>query len=297
MHALLSRSRSLSVVAFAALCAAAGAQVVNPADKQRPPDPLPGEIDVTQVPTTTVTAKRVSQYREEDRVGEYGQPEWTTQRLWPTTRVYVRPPGSFAFEYWMRPTIPREGPTELQTQYEFEMGLPNRFQFDMYIVSNQEGNDGPMVFDEQKFEIRYALADWGKIWGNPTLYGEIVHRDSEADVIEAKLLFGDEIRPGLHWGTNLVYEHEMGGDQENVYELTAGVSQVIRDSKLSIGGETKIEFENVDDDGEDVESAFLVGPTLQYRPTAQIHLDVVALAGLGGESPEAQGFFVLGYEF
>src|SRR5215475_12630953 len=44
------------------------AQIVNPADKQKPP---PAEGD--QVSTTTVTARRVSEYREEDRFGPYDQ--------------------------------------------------------------------------------------------------------------------------------------------------------------------------------------------------------------------------------
>jgi hypothetical protein len=43
-----------------------------------------------QVSTTTVTAKRVSEYREEDLIGPYGQPQWTAVRRFPTTRVYVR---------------------------------------------------------------------------------------------------------------------------------------------------------------------------------------------------------------
>src|SRR5262249_60835558 len=38
------------------------------------------------------------------RVGTYGQPAWTTQRPFPTTRVYVQPEGTYQLEQWARPT-------------------------------------------------------------------------------------------------------------------------------------------------------------------------------------------------
>ncbi|MBI3725266.1 hypothetical protein HY251_15145, partial [bacterium] len=118
------------------------AQVVNPADKAKPPAQEPVLTPDDQVSTTTVTAKRVSEYSEEDLIGPYGQPKWTAIRRFPTTRVYVRPPGTFEFEYWKRLDFPRHGSTETITQYEFEIGLPGRFQVDMYINSNQTGNGG-----------------------------------------------------------------------------------------------------------------------------------------------------------
>jgi len=237
---------------LSSLAPTAWTQVVNPATAQQPhAPPQDPSIELGQVPTTTVTAQRVSEYREEDLIGPYGQPEWIAHRRFPTTRVYVRPPGTFEFEFWKRPTILRHGPTEIQTQYEFEVGLPGRFQVDMGIVSDQEGNEGPSEFDEQKFEVRWACADWGKIPGNPTLYVELANRDLEADVMEYKLLLGDQLSAGWHWGTDLVFEHEMGGDIANTHEITGGLGKILTDESCS----------------------------------------------LGGDSPDAQAFFVLGYEF
>ena len=289
-----SRARIFVPLFLFSLSTAASAQVVNPADAQRQETPM---VDPSQVPTTTVTAERVSEYREEDLIGPYRQPDWTAHRRFPTTRIYVRPPGTFEFEYWRRPTIPRHGPTEIQTQYEFEVGLPGRFQVDMYMVSNQEGNEGPSEFDEQKFEVRWAFADWGKIAGNPTLYVELANKDLEADVMEYKLLLGDELTPGWHWGTNLVFEHEMGGEFENVYEITGGLSKVLTDEKTSLGGELKAALVDTEEDRGDYEQELLVGPSFQYRPLRNIHIDLAALLGIGTDSPDAQAFFVLGYEF
>jgi len=276
------------------------AQIVNPADKQRPPEEPaselePGEFD--QIGTTVVSARRVSDLREEDRIGPYGQPAWTAHRRFPSTRVYVRPPGSFGFEYWSRPTIPRHGPTKVQTQYEFEIGLPHRFQVDLYLVNNSEGSDGPSEFNEHKFEVRHALADWGKLWGNPTVYVEYANNDVEADGLELKLLLGDELRPSWHWGTNLVFERQLGDDLENVYELTAGVSHTLSDEEFSLGAELKTSIADVHDDRGDFSEELLVGPSLQYRPTRNIHLDLAPLVGIGSDSPDAQIYFVLGYDF
>lgn len=272
---------------------AAHAQIVNPADKQRAPEPLP------DMGSTVVTGERVqvSEFREEDLVGPYRQPEWTKFRRFTTTRVYVQPPGHVGVEWWMRPTLPRHGPAEIQNQYEIEFGLPGRLQLDLYLVRNQEGNDGPAAVDEQKIELRWALADWDEIAWNPTFYFELANKDSEADSIEAKVLLGDEIAPGWHCGVNFVYEHQMGDELENVYEVTCGVSHTLEDQQLSLGGELKASLANTHADRGDFSEELLLGPSLQYRPTARMHIDVATLVGIGADSPDAQGFLVVGYEF
>src|SRR5262249_29831154 len=143
--------------------------------------------------------------------------------------------------------LPRhsEDPTDLQTQFEFELGLPHRLQLDLYLVANREGDENeegqrPFVLDEQKVELRWALGKWGAIPGNPTLYAEWVGLSNEPDHFEGKLLFGGQLGPGWHWGSNLVWEHELGGVQENSNELTAGVSKTLKDQELSVGGEFKL---------------------------------------------------------
>ena len=101
MIPLRIHSIARAVSGIAVLVLPAAAQIVNPADKQKGQQPLPEE--------TVVTGQAVSDLREEDRIGPYGQPEWTTHRRFAFTRIYVRPPGTFGFEYWLRPTIPRDG--------------------------------------------------------------------------------------------------------------------------------------------------------------------------------------------
>jgi hypothetical protein len=282
--------RSASGLALLALPAVA--QIANPADKQKPPQ------DPAQLPEeTVVTGQQVSDLREEDRIGPYGQPEWTAHRRFPFTRIYVRPPGTFSFEYWVRPTVPKEGgQSDVRTQYEFELGLPGRWQMDLYLNQNKQGSTGEMQ-NENAFELRYALADWGKLWGNPTLYGEYKSRDAEVDVVEFKFLVGDELSSSWHWGSNLYLERELGGPGENDYGFTAGLSKTLDDQRFSLGLELKIEYIDLSASRGEFEKVYLLGPSAQYRPTSHVHMDLAPLIGMGPDSPAMQALFVVGYEF
>jgi hypothetical protein len=301
-------SRSIAVcsgiLVFAVLVnAAAHGQVVNPADKQKPPPEEEGSSEQGarlrsfELPPILIEADRLGELREEDRIGSYGQPRWTATRRFPTTRVYVVPEGKVEFEYWTRIKTPRDGPSTVETQYELEFGLPNRFMLDLYWVAEKTGSEGETDIAEQKIELRYALADWGKLWGNPTLYAEYVSVNGGADVIESKLLLGDEITTAWHWGSNLVWEREIGDSLANNFELTGGVSRTISDEKFSLGAEFKLEFENEHSDRDSFTDTFEIGPSLQYRPMPGFHLDFAPLVGIGPNSRKSDIYFVFGYEF
>jgi len=288
----------LRLVTPFALPLALAAQIVNPADKQRPPSQGPG----AQGAPLVVEGRQVSDLREEDRIGSYGQPEWTSHRRFTETRVYVRPEGTFEFEYWLVPEIPAGGgPAETKVQYEFEVGLPWRTQLDFYVVSHEINDNGPddgsMQFDEQKLEIRHALADWDEIWGNPTIYLEWAAIDQGSDHIEGKLLLGGEVTSSWHWGANGVWEHTCGGDQDNTYELTGGISKTLVDQRFSIGLESKLAYTDTKQDRGSYANEFLVGPSLQFRPVPRAHIDVSPLVGLTDESPDLKVLIVFGWEF
>jgi hypothetical protein len=279
------------------------AQQVNPADKQREfaqegaLPPQDERLNTWELPPTVVRAPREGLLREEDRVGDYGQPRWTAKRLFPTTRVYVVPAGKVEFEHWTRAKVPESGSTEVETQYELEFGLPHRFQLDLYHVTSKTGEEGDLELSEQKYELRYALADWGELWMNPTLYFEYVERDAQVDKVEYKLLLGDELAEGWHFGTNLVFEHELDGAGENEYELTAGLARTVIDEKLSLGAEIKAALVDEHADRGDYTKELEIGPSLQYRPLPQMHIDFAPLIGIGADSRAADVFLVVGWEF
>src|SRR5213078_5265 len=218
-------------------------QVVNPADAQRRPSTQttaqPERMRSFELPPVTVVGEKASQLREEDRVGSYGQPRWTATRRFPGTRVYVVPEGKLEFEYWLRPTLNKDGSTDTRSLYELEMGLPHRFQLDLYLRTDQEGDKGDMLLGEQ-IEVRYAFADWGKLPGNPTVYFEYVMLEDRPDKIEPKLLLGGELAPKWHWGANLVAEIELGGERSHEYQLTGAISYTVIDEKFSVGAESQL---------------------------------------------------------
>ncbi len=308
---MLRRHRSICSpsVAFAALLIGAiigwvgpaSGQVVNPADAQKAQpeaEQKPDTHHTWEMPPVDVYGK--APLAEEDRIGDYEQPRWTAHRRFGETRVYVIPKGMVEFEYWLRPEVAKDGPTEFTSMYEVEFGLPGRLQLDLYAVGNKTGKEGTLSFDEQKVEMRYAFADWGKIPGNPTLYLEWTQKSGGPDAVEGKLLLGGELASRWHWGSNLVFEHEISGAQENSHEWTTGLSYTARDMKVGVGVETQLALVNsLDERGVrgPLTRAFFAGPSLQLRPLPQMHLDIAPLMGLTHDASRMKLFVVLGYEF
>lgn len=250
-----------------------------------------------ELPAVTVEGQAASDLREEQLVGSYGQPRWTTQRRFPRVRVYVLPEDEREFEYWTRVDVPKHGDCEVQHFFEYEMGLPYRLQADAYfIVRNEDGGfDGETFYDGQ-FEMRWALADWGVIPGNPALYGEYVWREAIADKVEAKVLFGDTLAPRWHWGLNFVYEGETSGDLENEYSATAGLSYTVVDDCFAVGVEAEDAFADTRDARGNFSCGTFVGPSFQYRPLPATHIDFTPLFGVRGDEA-AKIFLNAGYEF
>lgn len=303
--------------------ATAPSQVVNPADAQaRPQDAAtPGDarsprdasspstapgggpggyaerLRSWQLPAITVLGEPAPELLEEERVGAYEQPRWTATRRFPGTRIYVVPEGKMEFEYWLRPTLRKGEPTEVRHLWEVEIGLPHRFQLDLYYRLDQEGDESEFLIGEQ-IELRYALADWGVLWGNPTLYIEWVSLERRPDKIEPKLLLGGEIAPRWHWGLNLVGEFELGGEKEYEYAATGGLSYAVLDSRLSVGVETIFSLaDGAGSRGDFSESeSLLIGPSIQLKPTPQATLNIAPLFGVTDDSPDAQILINFGYE-
>lgn len=165
-------------------------------------------------------------------------------------------------------------------------------------VGKNTPTNAPSAPERMRSWELYALADWGVIPGNPTLYAEYVLRDEKADKVEGKLLLGDEIAPRWHWGVNLVYEAEISGeDLEHEYATTFGLSYTVLDEKLSIGAEAEASFVDTAEDRGDFSQEVYVGPSIQIRPNASSHLDLAPLFGVTEDAKEAKLFLNFGWEF
>lgn len=252
------------------------------------------QAEVQRLPEMTVEGAM----QESAPVGPYNQPEWTTARRFPTTRVYVQqPPWGMAVEQWWRSRWYRDGTDKQQFQEEFEIGLPHRFQFDIY-ENWLKDRQGRVRHDNVALELRWALADWGKILLNPTLYGEWKFSSAgNPDVYELKLLLGEEITPRWHWGLNFIYEQEVGGGRATELAVSQAISYTLLDGKLSLGAEVKFVHETEIGSRGNPEIIVELGPSLQWRPTAHTHLDIVPLFGVTGHSPHVESFIVFGFDF
>lgn len=286
-------------------------QAGNPADRQRAPEQDPTQPRRKMVEREQEVVIKAQVYSEEDRVGPYKQPEWTQHRRWPTTRVYLQqPPGGVEFEQWLEIRVPKQGGknNEVRLRHELEFGLGSRLQLDLYAHtlwtrhrSGDDSADNSLEWRGWSAELRWALADWDEIFGNPTIYFEYILFNGAEETIEPKLLLGGEIAPGWHWGTNLVYERELAGfrDRTEEYKITAGISRTLIDKYLSIGAAAETAYV-VERDGStraDRAREVHIGPSLQFRPIPKAHLDLEPLWGVTGESKRLKMFIVFGWDF
>jgi hypothetical protein len=247
----------------------------------------------------TVTSLDSSILTEELPVGPTGRPEWTSARRFPGTRVYIQQnPWEFGIESWWRLKHHRDGTISHRLLEEVEIGLPGRMQLDLY--NDMEGdNTGAFHYQSFNVELRWALADWGKLWGNPTLYGEYKFADKHwgPDVYEFKLLLGDQLAPHWHWGVNFVWEAETGGEREQEFQITGGLSYTVLDGKLGFGIETLYDRDSVRGARGNAADIFAVGPSIQWRVTKNLHVDLNCMFGTNNASDRQIGFLVIGYDF
>jgi len=247
----------------------------------------------SELPPVKVVAKR---YRDDEPVGPYGQPGWTTHRRFATTRAYVLPPGQIEVEAWWRGTWPDGSPPKERIQGELGVGLPYRFQLDFY-QNWEDPSGGEIRWDGSQVELRWALADWDVIFWNPTLYGEWKFVANGPDVYELKVLFSDDLGPRWRGAVNLIYEAQDSGSEETEMAISAAASYTVIDDKFYVGAETKINRVTEDGPHGPPNMEILLGPSFQWRPTERTHVDLVPLFGLTNDSPVAQVFLVFGMDF
>jgi hypothetical protein len=276
-----------SIVSIAALSVAGRAAEPAPASSSSSsPQRMP-----------TVTSVDSNLLQEERPVDETGRPEWTSARRFTTTRVYIqKAPWEVGIEQWWRYRYKRDNSSISRLSSEIEIGLPYRMQLDLYYDHAVDG-DGHSRAEDFAVELRYAFADWGKIPLNPTVYAEYKFAAEGPDVFEGKILLGDQIAGGWHYGINFVWEQQLSGERECEYQIVAGISKTILDGKLSAGLEIKYDNDTVKGGRGDAEDIFLWGPSVQWRPTENFHIDMTALIGANDESPRQECYLILGYDF
>lgn len=242
-----------------------------------------------------VTGVATGELQQAAPVGPYNQPDWTTTRTFGANRVYVRPPGSMEFTNFWTPSF-KDGESEHAFRHELEIGLPYRFQLDLYQNWGIDA-DGRSFYKGSSVELRYALADWGKIPLNPTLYGEWYFNDNAPDAYELKLLLGETFAKRWNWAANFTFEQETGGERATELALSTALTYAVIDRKLNVGLEVLGERKTTKGSRNDPELELLAGPSINVRPTAHTFLTAAPLFGLTKDAPAAEIFLVAGFQF
>lgn len=256
---------------------------------------------IPTLPAVVVTGEKQSQF---DTVGEYNQPVWTTTRMFPSTRAYVMTPkDSVKYERWFEFRQRKNGePMQIRMRDELAFGLGNRWELDLYNHTRYDGTSTDQTFKHKGFsyEFRYALADWGKIPGNPTLYFE--HKLFEGHQgIEPKLLLSDRFgNSDWIWATNFIWEQNLGGgtaeDKEKEFSVTASVGKVINNS-LMIGLSTHTRKYYYKGDNCNHCTEYYAGPSANWRITDRARLSL-EYTSISKESEwKSRAFAIFAYDF
>jgi hypothetical protein len=118
-----------------------------------------------------------------------------------------------------------------------------------------------------------------------------------ADVLELKLLLGDQFAPGWHYGINFVWEKELSGSRTTEWQVVGGISKTLLDGRFGVGMEMKYVNESVTENRTHPEHKFHVGPSVQWRITDRLHVSASALFGLNQYSPRQECYLIVGYDF
>ena len=164
----------------------------------------------------------------------------------------------------------------------------------------------------QNFEVRYALADWGVIPFNPTLFAEYkigVGKDYEQqeethgpapdipDAFEVRLLLGEQFGRKFQWALNLFHEQQLGGEHEWESGFSQALTYAIRDEYLKAGIE--MQFLRRTDEASRAHPTYecTIGPNLTWKPSPRTRLDLAALFGTTPDSPAVKVFAVFSFFF
>lgn len=216
-------------------------------------------------------------------------------RTMATTRAHVLPPGEIEVEQWWRVNAPRDGSASHRFMTEVEVGLPLRFHAALYEVYELTARD---TFRHKGVNVegRWALADYGDLLLNPTVYAEWQFNDEAADKLELKLLLAEDVTDKLWWAFNLIYEQEVSDDRETELGFSQALMFKIKGRALAAGVELK--YLNVSEDGSrsDSENEFLIGPSVLWKIHDRVKLKAAPLFGVTSDSPQVQGFLIVEVE-
>lgn len=273
------------------------------------------EVELEAPPTLVVTGDELR--------GAYGAPgSFSRSRFSPLTTAYVLPPGSvYAALIYEGDAFRKGKPDHLLTQ-EVEVGLP--YRFGLAIENRIERFAGDTENSSFSIEGRYALADWGKIPLNPTIFaeykfgtGKILHEEgpppppeeaaaegdagppNRPDAYEFRLLLSQEFGGRFEWAFNAFFERENTGDRGREWGFAQSLQTpvLLPRERLKIGLEMQYQNFTVKDTRGSPIHRFNIGPSFSFKPASHMRFDVSPLFGVTDDSPRVQVFAIFSYIF
>ena len=232
-------------------------------------------------------------------------------RTFPGTRFWKLDKGKMQVEFWWRRRELERKETDAKwgdgfniLQMEFEVGLTDRVQLDIYQnFWNRDKGEGNTGWRPEGTQIEARIA-YDPVYNrtplNPVLYLEWHPLHQGPVRAEGRILLGQEVlSQKLLAAFNLFYEQnvtEFLGEYEPNPELgfTAGGSYAVSGQKLRLGGEVKVAFEKDNWDDDRWSKQVLVGPNIATRLSGEkLRLYATGLFGVTDDARRFDGFLIL----
>ena len=272
--------------------------------------------------TATVSSTEPTMVIKGDELpGAYGAPgAFSRSRYSPLTAAYVLPPGSVYAALIYQGDIFRDGNPDHVFSQEVEVGLP--YRFGIAVENRIERFIGETENSSFSVEARYALADWGKIPLNPTIFaeykfgtGKILHEEGPPpppgeeeegagppdlpDSYEFRLLLSQDFGEHVEWAFNAFFERENVGDRgrEWGFAQSIQVPLLLERERLKVGLEMRYQNFTVKDTRGSPIHRFGIGPSVSFKPSAHSRFDFTPLFGATEDTPSVALFAVFSYVF
>lgn len=231
-------------------------------------------------------------------------PEATQDRTFPGTRFWKLDRGHQELELWWRfrfaPNSDKTTPEYNIVQLEYEYGLTDRVQLDIYENLTDEG--GTWKREGTQIEARIAVDPvYGRTPLNPVIYLEWHPLHLGPTRAETRLLLGDQMFSDKVMGAiNLFYEQNVTKNAENTFVpnpeagFTAAASYAVSGQKLRLGGEVKFALEkNLFRDARWTQQV-LIGPNLSTRIAGtKLKPYSTVLFGVTHDARKVDGYLIL----
>jgi hypothetical protein len=263
----------------------------------------------TQEPVVVSAESEEAEHDQFTEMGEYAQPAWAERsRFSSTTSVYVLSPYEmFAGNIW-EAIFRRHGKTLHDLTQEIDFGLQHRFELG---VENELGLVGSDAHETSAtVEARYAFANWNAIPLNPAISAEYIfgvgtsvknatsdedlHR--QANAVAVRLLLGQNFGDHVGYGLNLGFLQDVSRDSGREVEVSQSVAYGAMKGKLEFGAEMRY-VHNTSQRNSDDRDELVAGPTIGWKPTRQLRINLAPLFGCTGDSPRVTTFVLVSYEF